>query len=260
MPSPVARLAALLILPLLAACGAPASNPVTQASVTPGYEGVEDAGFFIAPVEARFLPAGVRRAEVDYAGGEDPGTIVVDTHARRLYYVTEGGRAWRYTVGIGREGTTLRSGGTIGRMAEWPSWQPTGNMIRKYPEIYGPYAGGTPGGLENPLGARALYLYRGNRDTMYRIHGTIDDASIGRASSAGCVRLFNQDIIHLYGMVEPGTPVKVRSLEESLELEGPWMNDINGNAVPDTPENRARLEKAQAEALAAEGAGLLPNG
>lgn len=249
----IARLAVLLVLPLLAACGG-GTTPVTQATVTPGYEGIEDSGFFIAPVEARFLPDGVPRAEVAYMGDDAPGTIVIDTYARRLYYVLEGGRAWRYTVGIGREGTTLRQGGSIGRKAEWPSWQPTANMVRKYPEIYGPYAGGTPGGLESPLGARALYLYRGSRDTMYRIHGTIDDASIGRASSAGCVRLFNQDIIHLYAMVEPGTQVKVRSQEESLALEGPWMDDIHGNAVPDTPENRKKLEKAQAEKLAAEGA------
>jgi hypothetical protein len=150
-------------------------------------------------------------------------------------------------VGIGREGTSLRQGGSIGRKEEWPSWQPTANMLRKYPETYAPYAGGTPGGLESPLGARALYLFRGNRDTFYRIHGTIDDASIGRASSAGCVRLFNQDIIHLYGMVEPGTVVKVRSLEESLELEGPWINDFYGNAVPDTPENRTQIERAVAQ-------------
>ncbi len=247
MPLFVNRLAVLALCSVLAACGAPTSNLVSSSAVTPGYEGVEDAGFFIAPVEARFLPVGVPRAEVDYAGGEDPGTIVVDTFARRLYHVMEGGRAWRYTVGIGREGTSLRQGGTIGRKEEWPSWQPTANMLRRYPETYAQYAGGTPGGLESPLGARALYLYRGNRDTFYRIHGTIDDASVGRASSAGCVRLFNQDIIHLFGMVEPGTQVKVRSLDESLELEGPWINDFHGNAVPDTPENRARIERAVTE-------------
>jgi lipoprotein-anchoring transpeptidase ErfK/SrfK len=257
VPSLAARLAALALLPLLlAACGGPAATPVSSAAVTPGYEGIEDAGFFIAPVEARFLPPGVPRAEVEYMGSEDPGTIVIDTFARRLYYVTAPGRAWRYTVGIGREGTTLRTGGSIGRKAEWPSWQPTGNMIRRYPETYAQYAGGVAGGLDSPLGARALYLYRGSRDTFYRIHGTLDDASVGRASSAGCVRLFNQDIIHLYAMVEPGTQVKVRSLDESLALEGPWMNDINGNAVPDTPENREKLDKALADRLAADG--LLP--
>lgn len=252
MTTLLTRLAALAVIALLAGCGSP-STPVSSTAVVAGYEGIEDGGFFIAPVEARFLRPGVPRAEVDYAGGEPPGTIVIDTYARRLYFVLEGGRAWRYTVGIGREGTTLRTGGTIGRKAEWPSWQPTGNMVRTYPEIYAPYAAGVAGGLDSPLGARALYLHRGGRDTMYRIHGTIDDASIGRASSAGCVRLFNQDIIHLYNMVEPGTTVKVRSQEESLALEGPWMDDITGNAVPDTPENRAKLAEALAARLKAQG-------
>lgn len=251
-----ARLMALLSLVLLAACAAKPPQTTTMSSADYGL--IEDNGLVIAPVEARFLPPGVPRAEVAYNGDDAPGTIVVDTHARRLYFVMEGGRAWRYTIGIGREGTSLKRGGYIGRTETWPSWQPTANMVRRYPETYGPYAGGTPGGLESPLGARALYLYRGGRDTMYRIHGTIDDASIGRASSAGCVRLFNQDIIHLWNMVTPGTPVTVRSLEESLALEGPWMDDINGNAVPDTPANRAKLERdlaerAQSDAVAAAG-------
>jgi lipoprotein-anchoring transpeptidase ErfK/SrfK len=248
------RLAAVAALVLLSACGAPQA-PVSQGPV-PGYEGFEDNGFFIAPVEARFLTEGVPRAQVAYAGGEAPGTIVIDTYARRLYLVGEGGTAWRYTVGIGREGTTLRRGGSIGRTAVWPSWTPTANMLRRYPETYGPFAGGRAGGLESPLGARALYLYRGNRDTFYRIHGTIDDASIGRASSAGCVRLFNQDIIHLYDQVQPGATVKVRSLEESLALEGEWMDDINGNAVPKTEANMAALTRAlEAREAAAAAAG-----
>ncbi len=240
----LSRLAALALLSFLAACGG--VTPAVQAPTPADYAGVEDNGYFIAPVEARYLTGSVPRAEVAYAGDEAPGTIVVDTHARRLYYVLEGGRAWRYTVGIGREGTSLRVGGTIGRKEVWPGWTPTANMVRRFPETYAQYAGGVRGGLDSPLGARALYLYRGGRDTMYRIHGTIDDASVGRASSAGCVRMFNQDAIHLFDMVAPGTLVKVRTLEESVALEGPWMNDINGNAVPDTPENRARLEREMA--------------
>lgn len=244
MPLILPRLAALVALLFLAACGAPRTETPRE---VPGYEGVQDGEYFIAPVEARFLQGTAPRALVAYAGEDEPGTIVIDTYARRLYYVLEGGQAWRYSIGIGREGTSLRSGGTIGRKAVWPSWTPTRNMVRRYPELYGPLAGGTPGGLESPLGARALYLYRGSRDTFYRIHGTIDDASIGRASSAGCVRLFNQDIIHLYEQIEPGTQVKVRSAEESLALEGAWIDDINGNIVPDTPENREALEKALAK-------------
>ncbi len=253
MKSLLTRLAGILALTVLAACGAtPKAESPPQ--IVPGYEGVQDGEFFIAPVEARFLGAGVPREEVAYAGDEGAGTIVIDTYSRRLYYITAPGQAWRYTVGIGREGTALRAGGSIGRKAEWPSWTPTANMLRKYPELYGPYAGGRAGGLESPLGSRALYLYRGKRDTYYRIHGTIDDASIGRASSAGCVRLFNQDAIHLFNQVDPGTRVKVRSYEESLALEGPWMDDIHGNAVPDTQENRTALEAALAEQAARQAA------
>jgi hypothetical protein len=130
-------------------------------------------------------------------------------------------------------------------------------MIRRFPETYAQYAGGLPGGLDNPLGARALYLYRGGRDTMFRIHGTIDPASIGRATSAGCIRLFNQDALDLYARADIGASVKVRTLEESLALEGPYMDDAWGRAVPETPENIARKERdlpkvqAELEALAA---------
>ena len=115
---------------------------------------------------------------------------MVDTYARRLYYVLgEGGTAMRYPIAVGREGLSFRGNGVIGRKAEWPSWQPTRNMIRTRPDLYAAYAGGLPGGLDNPLGARALYLYRGGRDTMFRIHGTIDPPSIGQATSpaaSGC--------------------------------------------------------------------------
>lgn len=248
------RLAALLALLVLAACGAPKTDsPVAME----GYGPIEDNGFLIQAVDPSLLGPGIARAEVDYAADDAPGTIVIDTYARRLYFVLEGGRAWRYAIGIGREGTSLRQGGYIGRKEVWPAWTPTGNMLRRFPETYAQFAGGRPGGLESPLGARALYLYRGSRDTMYRIHGTIDDRSIGRASSAGCVRLFNQDAMHLFELVEPGTQVKVRSQDESLELEGAWMDDVNGNAVPDTPENRAKLERdlaAKAEREAKEAA------
>jgi hypothetical protein len=119
----------------------------------------------------------------------------------------------------------------VGRKQEWPSWQPTRNMIRTQPDMYAQYAAGLPGGLENPLGARALYLYRGGRDTYFRIHGTIDPASIGRATSAGCIRLFNQDAMHLYDNAESGTRVHVRTLDESLALEGAWVDDEFGRIV-----------------------------
>jgi hypothetical protein len=131
----------------------------------------------------------------------------------------------------------------IGRKEEWPAWQPTANMVRTRPDLYAEYAGGLPGGLINPLGARALYLYRGGRDSMFRIHGTADNASIGHATSAGCIRLFNQDAIDLYSRVENGTRVIVRSEAESLAMEGPQMIDAYGRVVAETPENIAKKEK-----------------
>jgi len=254
------RLAALLSFLFLAAC---AGQPPTQraGSVTPGYEAVQDGEFFIQAVEERYLSGGQARAEVDYAGGEVPGSIVVDTFARRLYYVLEGGRAIRYGIAVGREGLTFRGAGVIGREAEWPSWQPTANMIRTRPDLYAEFAGGLPGGLANPLGARAMYLYRNGRDTYFRIHGTVQNASIGLATSAGCIRLFNQDAIDLYDRVELGVPVKVRSFEESLALEGRFMDDAYGRAVPETPKNIALKEQqtvqlAQAEAQQARDAAI----
>jgi lipoprotein-anchoring transpeptidase ErfK/SrfK len=237
----LARIAAILALPLLAAC---AGAPTPKAPpVVPGYEGVQDGEFFIQPVPAQYLFDGNRREQVAYTGSEAPGTIVVDTYSRKLYLVEDGGTALRYSIAVGREGLSFRGTGVIGRKAEWPAWQPTANMIRTRPDLYAAYAGGLPGGLQNPLGARALYLYRGGRDTMFRIHGTADAASIGYATSAGCIRLFNQDAIDLYNRVPNGTRVKVRTEAESLAVEGPQMSDAYGRIVPATPENIAKKEK-----------------
>ncbi len=245
----LSRLAALLSLFVLAACaGAP---PAEGPSTRPEYAAVQDGEFFIQAVDEAYLAGGRAREEVAYNGDEDAGMIVVDTYARRLYYVLEGGRAMRYAIAVGREGLSFRGSGTIQRKAEWPSWQPTANMIRTRPDLYAEYAAGLPGGLDNPLGARALYLYRGGRDTYFRIHGTVQNESIGRATSAGCIRLFNQDAIDLYNRVDLGTRVKVRTLEESLALEGPIMDDANGRAVAETPENIALKEQQlEAQALA----------
>jgi len=149
-----------------------------------------------------------RKQRVPYEGGEAPGTIVVNTSEFYLYHVEEGGWATRYGVGVGEQGLTLKGKAKIGRKAEWPSWTPTANMLRRKPHLVR-YAGGVEGGLNNPLGARALYLYRGNRDTMFRIHGTNEPWSIGNAMSSGCIRLTNDDIVDLYERTPVGATVVV---------------------------------------------------
>ena len=172
------------------------------------YAALPDEEFPLRAVPLTEIKPELRRQVVAYGGDEAPGTVVVDTPARRLYHVMEGGRAMRYGIGVGREGLALAGNATVGRKSEWPSWTPTGNMIRRDPRNR-QYAGGVPGGPTNPLGARALYLYRGGRDTMFRIHGTNQPESIGLAMSSGCVRMLNHDVIDLYERVPVGSSVKV---------------------------------------------------
>jgi len=149
------------------------------------------------------------RQDVAFSTPYRPGTIVVNVAQRRLYLVQRGGRALRYAVGVGREeALNFRGSAVIGQKTTWPRWTPTADMIRRMPK-YAAYAGGMPGGLENPLGARALYLYVGDRDSYFRIHGTNEPTTIGSAVSSGCIRMFNQDIIDLYNRVPLGAPVVV---------------------------------------------------
>ncbi|AHK45741.1 putative ErfK/YbiS/YhnG oxidoreductase [Ensifer adhaerens OV14] len=143
-----------------------------------------------------------------YDGGEPPGTIVVDTTERYLYLVEGGGRAIRYGVAVGEDGRTLKGPASIGRKAEWPSWTPTESMMERKPHLR-QYAGGVSGGNHNPLGAAALYLYRGGQDTMFRLHGTNEPWTIGQAVSSGCVRLTNEDIVDLYNRTPVGAKVLV---------------------------------------------------
>ncbi|WP_045388744.1 L,D-transpeptidase [Falsirhodobacter sp. alg1] len=225
------HIAAVLSLGVLAACGAPPAQ-LTPPPVNPDYAAIQDGDYYIPAVDPTILTEENTRQMVAYNGPEPANSIVVDPFARRLYYVMEDGQAMRYAVGVGPEGKAFRGNATINLKREWPSWTPTQNMIRTQPELYAEYAAGLPGGLENPLGARALYLFRNGRDTYYRIHGTIDNRSIGRASSAGCIRLFNQDIIDLYERVKTGTRVKVRTEAESLQYEGKWVEDENGDIHP----------------------------
>jgi lipoprotein-anchoring transpeptidase ErfK/SrfK len=166
----------------------------------------------LSRVEPQFL-----RREVAYRTDERPGTIVVDPAALYAYLVMEDGRALRYGVGVGKEEAfNFQGEATIARKADWPGWRPTDNMIAREPERYGPLRDGLPGGSGNPLGPRALYLYRDGQDTYYRLHGTVEPWTIGTMVSSGCVRLLNQDIIDLHRLVPVGTKVVVLPASPSL--------------------------------------------
>ena len=147
---------------------------------------------------------------VPYQTSEQPGTIIVNTGERRLYYVLGGGQAVRYGVGVGRQGFEWSGVARVGMKREWPEWRPPADMIERELVQYGrqlPLV--MEGGPGNPLGARALYLYQGSQDTLYRIHGTNDPRSIGQATSSGCIRMINEEAIDLYNRASMGTKVIV---------------------------------------------------
>ncbi|WP_375691594.1 L,D-transpeptidase [Pseudooceanicola sp. LIPI14-2-Ac024] len=231
--SPLRALALCLGVGSLAACGAPTEDIDTLPAELSVYGAMEDDDITLPPVEPMYLAEPNHRAAVLYTGPEEPGTIVVDPYAKFLYYVDAPGSATRYPIAVGREGRGFSGRATIQRKEHWPGWTPTANMLRTEPEVYGPFAGGIPGGVASPLGARALYLYRGGNDTRFRIHGTNDMASIGNSSTAGCIRLFNQDIIDLFDKAPMGTEVVVRTYDESIAQEGIEMAN-RGVELPPT--------------------------
>jgi lipoprotein-anchoring transpeptidase ErfK/SrfK len=193
--------------------------PSSDASFTP-----RDRQLLAHPPYAKAdIPESYRRHIVDYSRRESPGTILVDTESRFLYYVLPGGKAIRYGVAVGEEAMAFSGVATVGKMAEWPDWIPT-------PEIQarlGPYPPRIAGGPANPLGARALYLYEGNKDTLYRIHGTNQPEYIGQAISSGCIRMTNEDVIDLFDRVRQGATVVVLPPGRSAR-NGPVVTDPRG--------------------------------
>ena len=160
----------------------------------------------VTRVDRRFL-----RQQVSYQTQERPGTIVVDTASHYLYLVEPDGRAMRYGVGLGRQGFSWKGRGVIAFKQKWPRWTPSNEMVSRQPELRPISAaeGGLEAGLNNPLGARALYIYANGHDTLYRVHGTPDWQSVGKATSSGCVRMFNQDVIDLFNRVGDKAPIVV---------------------------------------------------
>ena len=172
------------------------------------YAAAPEEPFPIPAVDIGKLHPEYYRRLVDYPTGERPGTIAVDTHNRFLHLVMPEGKAVRYGIGIGRQGFTWSGRGTIQFKREWPTWTPPSEMIERQPELE-EYRNGMAPGLENPLGARALYIFQDGIDTLYRVHGSGDVASIGQAVSSGCVRLLHQDVIDLYNRVPVPSPIVV---------------------------------------------------
>ncbi len=159
--------------------------------------------------EAQEVPYKFRRQAVTYKTNEPAGTIVVDPRKRWLYHVHREGKATRYGVGVGADGKNWAGEAIIKRKVEWPKWKPTKEHLAAYPSLDKYRDEAMPGGKGNPLGARALYLFQGEVDTLYRIHGTTKPKGIGREVTSGCIRMLNVDVIHLYNLVEIGTRVVV---------------------------------------------------
>jgi lipoprotein-anchoring transpeptidase ErfK/SrfK len=191
----------LLAALALGACVHSTLEPASKASWTPrDRELLADAPYAQAPI-----PEAYQRHVLDYHRKEVPGTIVVDTDNRYLYYVLPQGKAIRYGVTVGEEALAWSGVANIGRMEEWPAWVPTPEIkhrLANIPDYVSP-------GPHNPMGARALYLYQGDKDTLYRIHGTNQPEYIGQAISSGCIRMTNEDAIDLYNRVQVVAPVVV---------------------------------------------------
>lgn len=190
---------------------APPPDPVGPSPYLSMYGALPNEQFPIPAVDLSEVPNNYLRRQVDYETSERVGTVVVDTRRFYLYHVQENGKAMRYGVGLGRAGFEWSGRARIAWKREWPRWTPPDEMVARQPELE-PYSirnGGMDPGLGNPLGARALYIFEGNVDTLYRLHGTNEVWSIGKAVSSGCVRLLNQDVIDLYGRVATGSQIVV---------------------------------------------------
>jgi lipoprotein-anchoring transpeptidase ErfK/SrfK len=195
----------LLVVGLLVLGGCTDSARFSSSSLPENFT-ARDRELLANPPYARAdIPEQFRRRVVDYPYKEPPGTILVNSDARYLYYVLPDGKAIRYGVAVGNEALAWSGVATVGRLTEWPDWIPTPDIRARV----GPLPERVPGGPANPLGARALYLFQGKTDTLYRIHGTNQPEFIGQAVSSGCIRMTNEDVIDLYDRVKLGATVIV---------------------------------------------------
>jgi lipoprotein-anchoring transpeptidase ErfK/SrfK len=189
-------------------------EPAAYTDSAQHYGAVEGEPYPVPAVNLRQIGSEFLMREVDYDGLGEPGTIVINPATRFLYLVEDGGKAIRYGVGVGREGFAWSGTAVIKSKQEWPDWYPPSEMIARQPELRAKMSAlqsglGMAGGPGNPLGARAMYLWQGNKDTLFRIHGTVEPWTIGKRVSSGCIRMINQDAIDLYNRVPLDTKVVV---------------------------------------------------
>ncbi|UMY15760.1 L,D-transpeptidase [Methylobacterium organophilum] len=194
----------------LAGCNtqtAQGTPPVKVAAVEPQkLEGATRDKEWMKLAPSAVVDPKIARATIDYATPEAPGTVIVATKERRLYYVLPGGKAVRYPVAVGKAGMSWSGTAEVDRKLEWPDWNPPAEMLARRPDL----PSRTQGGPYNPIGARALYLAQNRKDTLFRIHGTNEPEKIGQAVSSGCIRMLNEDVMDLYDRVPIGSKVIVR--------------------------------------------------
>ena len=196
-------------LPLVGHFAEPNASVTRQTEIAKRYGALSDEKFPVEAINISRIDERNLRQFVDLETNEQPGTIIIDTEKRYLHLVQENGKAIRYGIGVGVEGLEFTGDAVVGYKRQWPRWTPTVDMIRRNPELYERWRGGMDGGPANPLGARALYLFKDGKDTLFRIHGTTEPHTIGKAISSGCIRMLNHDAIDLYRRVPAGAKVVV---------------------------------------------------
>jgi lipoprotein-anchoring transpeptidase ErfK/SrfK len=192
----------------LGLAGCATSGGMTRAEAAKAYGPIPDEKFPIPAVDVTKVDPKYYRRTVQYASKEAPGTIIIDPGKHYVYRIEGDGNATRYGANVGRQGFLWSGEAYVGRKAEWPTWTPPKEMIQRQPEA-AKYAGGMPGGLDNPLGARTLYLYQDGKYTLYTIYSTRVAQSIGTGVTSGCTGLLTQDMMHLYARTPVNTKVLV---------------------------------------------------
>ncbi|KQO73943.1 L,D-transpeptidase [Rhizobium sp. Leaf262] len=193
-----------------ATAAAPAYVETTQIFGDEVYGATTDAGYALPAIPINRVDKRFHRQIVSYETPEKPGTVIVNTRERFLYYILPSGKAVRYGIGVGKQGFAWAGEAYVAWKQEWPMWHPPKEMAARKPDVARYVENGMGPGLTNPLGARAMYLFNDKgQDTLFRIHGSPEWASIGTAASSGCIRMINQDVIDLYSRIRPGRSSKV---------------------------------------------------